>query len=138
MTQVIIYTNEKGGVTVTYPSPEYLETNTIEDVLAKDCPEHAIIVDASAVPENEDDFFDAWRLVDGVISIDLTAAKELTKARLRVEREPLLAAQDVLFQRALEASADTTAIVAEKNRLRNLPESVDNCTTLDQLRSITA
>jgi hypothetical protein len=55
-----------------------------------------------------------------------------------MEREPLLAAQDVLFQRAQEANADTTAIVAEKNRLRDITALVDTATTLDGLRSIKA
>ena len=47
------------------------------------------------------------------ITVDITKAKVITKERLRVEREPLLAAQDILFQRASEISADTTIIVTE-------------------------
>ena len=73
-----------------------------------------------------------------MITINLNKAKELTKDRLRQERAPLLQAQDVAFQRALEAGADTTAIVAEKQRLRDLPTLADQATTLDQLRSLTA
>jgi hypothetical protein len=136
MTKVIIHTNENGGVSVTYPSPEFLETNTIEDVLAKDCPENAIIVDASILPESDSDFFDAWELSGTTVSVNLTKAKALTKARLRREREPLLAAQDVLFQRAQESNADTTAIVAEKTRLRNITSLADACTTTAQLRAL--
>jgi hypothetical protein len=60
----------------------------------------------------------------------------LTKNRLRLEREPLLAEQDVLFQRALETSADKTAIVAEKNRLRNITGLADTCTTTAELRAL--
>jgi hypothetical protein len=56
---------------------------------------------------------------------------------LRVEREPLLAAQDVAFQRALETSADTAAIVAEKQRLRDITQLADAATTLDELKAIT-
>ena len=137
MSQVIIFTNENGNVSVTYPTPKYLETNTIEDVLAQDCPEHAIIVDASELPEDAADFFDAWRLVDGVVSVNLAAAKEITKTRLRAERTPLLQAQDVAFQRALESGADTTAIVAEKQRLRDITNLADTATTLDELKEIT-
>jgi hypothetical protein len=72
-----------------------------------------------------------------MITINIDKAKAITKARLRVEREPLLAAQDVAFQRALEASADTTAIVAEKQRLRNITQLADTATTLDELKAIT-
>jgi hypothetical protein len=60
----------------------------------------------------------------------------MTKTRLRREREPLLAAQDVLFQRAQESNSDTTAIVAEKNRLRNITNGADSCTTTAQLRAL--
>ena len=73
-----------------------------------------------------------------MITVDLTKAKEITKDRLRMEREPLLAAQDVAFQRALETSADTTAIVAEKQRLRDITKLADSCTTTDQLRNLKA
>jgi len=56
--------------------------------------------------------------------------------RLRNERIPLLAAQDVAFQRALESGADTTAIVAEKQRLRDITNLVDSCNTLDELSAL--
>ena len=55
-----------------------------------------------------------------------------------MERQPLLDAQDVLFQRALEDGADTTAIVAEKKRLRAITDEVDSCVTLDELRALKA
>ena len=51
------------------------------------------------------------------ITIDINKAKVITKDRLREERKPLLEAQDILFNRALEGSADTSAIVTEKNRV---------------------
>ena len=71
-----------------------------------------------------------------MIVIDLDKAKALTKDRLRAERTPLLAAQDVLFQRALESGSDTTAIVAEKQRLRDITNLVDACTTTDELKAL--
>tara|TARA_R110000868_G_C10813897_1_gene758075 strand:- start:50 stop:271 length:222 start_codon:yes stop_codon:yes gene_type:complete len=71
-----------------------------------------------------------------MITINIDKAKDLTKKRLREEREPLLVAQDVLFQRALETSADTTAIVAEKQRLRDITKLVDSATTTDQLKAL--
>jgi hypothetical protein len=63
-----------------------------------------------------------------MITINLDKAKEITKKYLRVEREPLLQAQDVLFQRAIESGADTTSIVDEKQRLRDITLLVDNIT----------
>ena len=65
----------------------------------------------------------------------LDAAKEIVKEKLRRDREPLLEAQDVLFQRALETSSDTTAIVAEKQRLRDITNDVDSMTTEAQLKT---
>ena len=69
------------------------------------------------------------------IITDITKAKEIVKEKLRADRKPLLEAQDVLFQRALESSADTTDIVAEKQRLRDITNCVDAMTTEEQLKT---
>jgi hypothetical protein len=71
-----------------------------------------------------------------MITINIDKAKAITKDRLRVEREPLLVAQDVLFQRAQESNADTTAIVAEKTRLRNITNLANSCTTTAELKAL--
>ena len=73
-----------------------------------------------------------------MIVIDIDKAKAITKSRLRAERAPLLAAQDVAFQRALESGSDTAAIVAEKQRLRDITNLVDTCTTTNELRALKA
>jgi hypothetical protein len=73
-----------------------------------------------------------------MITINLDKAKAITKERLRAERTPLLQAQDVAFQRALEEGADTTAIVAEKQRLRDITNLADQATTLDELKELGA
>jgi hypothetical protein len=72
-----------------------------------------------------------------MITINFDKAKAITKDRLRAERTPLLQEQDVAFQRALESGADTTAIVAEKQRLRDITKLADQATTLDELKAIT-
>jgi hypothetical protein len=71
------------------------------------------------------------------IIVDINKAKDITKDRLRIERKPLLEAQDVAFQRALESNADTSAIVAEKQRLRDITNQVDTANTVEELKSIT-
>ena len=53
--------------------------------------------------------------------IDMAKAKEIHKTKIREARTPLLAALDVEFQKAQETSADTSAIVAKKNALRDAP-----------------
>jgi hypothetical protein len=135
MTQAIIFTNDNGGVSVCVPTGEI----SIDAVMEKDVPKGkgARIVNLSDLPR-DNDFYDAWELVDGKVEVSLAKATEITKKRLRAEREPLLAAQDVAFQRALESGADTTAIVAEKNRLRNITSLADSATTLEELRSLKA
>ena len=131
MTQAIIFTNSNGGVSTCIPTGEI----SIEAVLAKDCPKGAIIVDSSSLP-TANDFYDCWELADGVVTVSLAKAKDITKKRLRIEREPLFAAQDVAFQRAQETGANTSAIVAEKQRLRDITNF--SATTLDELRALKA
>jgi hypothetical protein len=71
-----------------------------------------------------------------MITVNLDKAKDITKDRLREERKPLLEAQDVAFQRALESGANTSAIVAEKQRLRDITQLADQATTVEQLKQI--
>jgi hypothetical protein len=73
-----------------------------------------------------------------MIKINFDKAKQITKDRLRIEREPLLLEQDVAFQRALENGQDTSAVVAEKQRLRDITKLADSASTLDELKALTA
>jgi predicted nucleotidyltransferase len=72
--------------------------------------------------------------MDMAIIIDINKAKDITKDRLRAERKPLLEAQDVEFIKAQEQGADTSAIVAEKQRLRDITNTVDSMTTVEELK----
>ena len=72
-----------------------------------------------------------------MITINLSKAKDITKDRLRADRKPLLEAEDVKFMQAQETGADTTAIVAEKQRLRDITKDADSCTTTDEIKSLT-
>ena len=138
MSQVIAFQNDNGGVAVCIPTGEL----SIEAVLEKDVPKGkgARIVDQASLPNQDNDFFDAWEMDAKSVSVNLDKAKELTKKRLRAEREPLLAAQDVAFQRALESATpvDTSSIVAEKQRLRDVTNLVNDCATTAELRTIKA
>lgn len=57
----IIYKTEDGGVAIIIPTPEYLETHTIEELAAKDVPAGAEfqIVDVTDIPEDRT-FRNAW------------------------------------------------------------------------------
>ncbi len=61
MTKRIIYPTDDGGVAVIIPTPEYLETNSIEDLAAKDVPEGKPykIVDTEDIPTDRT-FRNAW------------------------------------------------------------------------------
>ena len=68
------------------------------------------------------------------IEVNITKAKDITKDRLRAERKQLLEEQDILFMKAQEAGEDTTAIVTEKQRLRDITNQVDTMTTIEELK----
>ena len=68
------------------------------------------------------------------MQVNFSKAQDITKDRLRDDRKPLLEAQDVLFMRAQEAGSDTSAIVTEKQRLRDITIQVDSMSTLDELK----
>jgi len=78
MSQVIIFTNSNGGVSVTVPTGEL----SINEVLAKDCPAGAQIVEDSALPQGADaQFFDAWELADGQVSVNFEKARAIKLAQ---------------------------------------------------------
>jgi len=53
--------------------------------------------------------------------IDMAKAREIHKTNIRIARTPKLAELDIEFQKALETSADTSAIVSKKQALRDAP-----------------
>jgi len=78
MTQVIIFKNDNGGVSVTVPTGEI----SIEAVKTKDTPEHSIIVDDSTLPQGADaQFFDAWELSGSTVTVNFEKAKAMKLAQ---------------------------------------------------------
>lgn len=118
------------GVAILTPTGEL----SIEDTAAKDVPAGVAyrIVNDEDVPSDRT-FRNAWK---HDLTVDFPKAQAITKDRLRADRKPLLEAQDVLFQRALETGKDATAIVKEKQRLRDVTKLVDAATTLDALKNM--
>ena len=72
-----------------------------------------------------------------MININMTKARDIHREKVREARNPKLAAKDIEFQRALETGADTSAIVAAKQALRDAPASADieAATTPDELKA---
>ena len=72
-----------------------------------------------------------------IIKTDIAKAKEIHKAKIRIFREPKLAELDIEFQKAQETSADTSAIVAKKQALRDAPSdsTIDAAKTETELKA---
>jgi len=85
--QVIIYTNENGGVSLTIPTGEI----SIEQVLVKDCPIGAIIVDDSELPFDHT-YFNAWELVNGKVVINETKKQAIIDA----QQAPIIAKESAI------------------------------------------
>jgi hypothetical protein len=82
MTQVIIHTNSNGGVSVTIPTGEL----PINEVLVKDCPAGAIIVEDSVLPQGDDaQFFDAWELANGKVTVNFEKARAIKLAQFNAK-----------------------------------------------------
>ncbi|QDP68209.1 MAG: hypothetical protein Unbinned1007contig1000_21 [Prokaryotic dsDNA virus sp.] len=69
-------------------------------------------------------------------SYNMSIAKEIHKDKIREARQPLLTKLDIEFQRAIETSTNTDAIVAKKNALRDAPnvDAITNATSTEDLR----
>jgi hypothetical protein len=65
MNKKIIYKNEDGGISIIHPSPEFLQTHTIEEVALKDVPEgfEYEIIDEEEIPSDRT-FRDAWEWLE--------------------------------------------------------------------------
>ncbi len=127
----IIYPTETGVAIIT-PTGEL----SIEEVAAKDVPAGVPfrIVNDDEVPTDRT-FRNALKYD---LTVDMPKAQGITKDRLRQERAPLLTALDVQYQRAQEDGRDTTIIISEKQRLRDVTKLADKATTLDELKALSA
>ena len=133
---VILYTEDNGNLVVVVPADNC--DLTVEQIQAKDIPngKTSYIVSGSKVPTDRS-FRWAWKLNGSAIETDMTKAKEIHKENIRRARISKLAELDIDFQRALETSADTTAIVSKKQALRDAPSdsAIDSATTETELKS---
>ena len=97
-------------------------------------------IDASTATVPSDRHFrNAWTLDGKVITEDLTESKKIFQDKIREVRTPLLAEEDVVYMKALEAadSSAQTASVAKKKALRDAPaaSAITNATTITELKA---
>ena len=78
---------------------------------------------ADATVPSDRHFRNAWTLSGSTISEDITEAKKIFQDKIREVRNPLLAAEDVVYMKALEAedSSAKAASVTKKAALRDAP-----------------
>lgn len=69
MEKRIIYQNEDGGVTVLIPTPECLQTRTLEEIALKDVPagKPFKIVDVTEIPTDRS-FRNAWTVDESILT----------------------------------------------------------------------
>ena len=115
-----VYTDDDGMLIIVCTADK--TNKTLDEIKTQNCPTTNTIytVQPSDCPTDRS-FRDAWSYDGTNFGINITKAKEIHKKNIRLAREKKLAELDVEFQRALETSADTTAIVAKKQVLRDYP-----------------
>jgi hypothetical protein len=130
MTQVIIYTNDHGNVSVCIPTNDL----PIEEVLAKDAPHGAIIVDAEILPHEDDDFFNAWRLTNNTMSVDLAVARSIQLQRFNASAITEAATRAMNVSTGIENALTDAEFLAE---LATKRAAIAAATSTAELRAVT-
>lgn len=100
----------------------------------------ASVVDAAEYTTPSERVFRAAWVSSGpdLITVDMELAKNIWRNKIRQARSGKLEELDTAFMKALETNADTSAIVAQKQALRDAPSdpAIDAATTTEQLKAI--
>jgi len=130
MAQVIIFTTNNGNVALCIPTGEI----PIEQVLIKDCPPGAIIVDESILPQGADaEFFDAWRLNGDTVSVDFESAKADKLERYNASAVYVAQKRQLNTLSGIDNEVDDATWIAKLTSDRKL---IADATTTDQLVAI--
>ena len=130
MSQVIVYTQNDGGVAVCTPTGEL----TIEEVLAKDCPAGAVIVDDSALPQGAGaQFFDSWELNGTTITVNFDKAKIEKMGQFNAAALVVAQKRQANTLIGIPNVPDDTIFMAQITTGRN---GITTATTLDELVAI--
>jgi len=94
---------------------------------------------AGATVPSDRHFRNAWTLSGSTITEDITESKKIFQDKIREVRNPLLAAEDVVYMKALEAddASAKTASVAKKKALRDAPaaSAISSADTIAKLKA---
>ena len=125
--QVIIYTNESGGVSVCSPTGEL----SIEEVKTKDTPNHSIIIDAEDLPN---DFFDAWELSGSTVSINVDKAKDIAHTIRRAKRAEEFAPLDILATIPNQAATAEIGRQAIRDKYAAMQTQINLASTPEEIK----
>lgn len=131
MSQVIIYTNKSGGVSVCTPTGEM----PIEEVKIKNTPESSIIVDQASLPNEHGVFFNAWQLDGDVVSVNLNKAKAIAHDKRRDARSAEFAPLDIKATIPSEAAAAEAARQVIRDKYAAMQVAIDSATTTDEIKA---
>lgn len=131
MSQVIVYTNpENTNVCVCYPTGEL----PIEEVLARDCPAGAVIIDESALPQGAGaQFYDAWELNGSTITVNFDRAKAEKMSQFNADALTVAQKRQANTLIGIPNVPDDTIFMAQITTGRN---GITTATTLDELVAI--
>jgi hypothetical protein len=135
----ILFLQENNKIALVSPNPQ-VSLETVMNDLPKDRP--MITVEDSDLPPSDDlaEFFDALTVnfSNSSIGFNMDAAREITKQRLRKQREPIFTRVDIAIRDAM-LEQNSTALndaIAERNRLRDVTKLAESANDLASLRSI--
>jgi hypothetical protein len=139
MNKHIIYATPDGGVAVVVPAPNC--GLTIEQIMAKDCPQGVSpeIVPVETIPSDRT-FRNAWAKGLGRVDVNMEKARGIWMDKIREARNAELAKLDLAYIQADEGGSaqEKLAIAKQKTALRNIPETFDlsSAQTPEQLKTL--
>lgn len=130
MANIIVYTNTNNNVALCIPTGEL----PIEEVLVKDCPQGAIIVNKSALPQGADaEFFDAWELNGTTITVNLKKAKAIKLSQYNANALQEAQKRQLNTLTGMTNNIDDATWLSKLNTDRQI---INNATTTEQLVAI--
>jgi hypothetical protein len=135
MKKLITYSID-GYTAILYPSEKW--QGTLQELAIKDVPSNTewYIIEDSQLPLDET-FREAWIIENGLITVDITKAKEVWLNKFRKARNPLLAALDIDFMKAVEINNTSlqNEIASKKQILRDIT-LIDLPNTTEEIKNI--
>jgi hypothetical protein len=148
MTTLVVWECQNGKIISTYINPDYTDLSQIEAAKIKvqgiiesergPIIRHDYDPDMLPEPSNDQRFFNVWEWVDDAVVVNMPKARGIQMDKIREVRNKELVKKDIEFIKALEVDDGShTAIAAEKQVLRDIPQTFDLTTeTPEQLKEL--